>query len=114
MSKTTKDFSEYIRRQLEADADLAELVEEEGFHARIAEQVYEARKAAGLSQRQLAERVGTQQSVISRIEDSDYDGHSLALLKRIARALGQNLSVEFYPKNHIKKKTQKVRSSKSD
>ena len=51
------------------------------------------RKKAGLSQQQLAELVGTTQSVISRLEDSDYDGHSLTMLDRIARALGKKLTL---------------------
>jgi ribosome-binding protein aMBF1 (putative translation factor) len=92
----TKNFADVIRAKLAANPDLAEAVEDESSNAHIAMQVYEARTAAGLTQKQLAERVGTQQSVISRIEDADYDGHSLSLLKRIARALGKKLLVEFY------------------
>ena len=92
----TKNFADFIRAKLAANPDLAEAVEDESFNAHIAMQVYEARTVAGLTQKQLAERAGTQQSVISRIEDADYEGHSLSLLKRIARALGKKLRVEFY------------------
>jgi ribosome-binding protein aMBF1 (putative translation factor) len=91
----TKNFADFIRAKLAANPELAEAVEDESFNAYIAMQVYEARTAAGLTQKQLAERAGTKQSVISRIEDADYDGHSLSLLKRIARALGMKLRVEF-------------------
>src|SRR5437870_1837355 len=91
----TKDFAAVIKAKLAADPDLAEAVETEAFNADIAMQVYEARKEAGLTQKQLAERVGTQQSVISRIEDANYDGHSLGLLKRIGRALGKKLRLKF-------------------
>ena len=45
------------------------------------------RKKAGLSQRQLAELVGTTASVICLLEDADYQGHSLSMLRRIASAL---------------------------
>jgi transcriptional regulator with XRE-family HTH domain len=51
------------------------------------------RNAAGLSQQQLAELIGTTQSVISRLEDADYEGRSLSLLERIATALNQKLTV---------------------
>ena len=90
-----KDFAEVIRRKLASDPVLAEAVEIESLNAEIAMKVYECRKKARLTQKQLAERIGTQQSVISRIEDADYDGHSLGLLNRIARALGKSLRVEF-------------------
>jgi ribosome-binding protein aMBF1 (putative translation factor) len=69
--------------------------EEELLNAAIARQVYELRTECGLSQRELAARVGTSASVICRIEDADYAGHSLSLLKRIADALGKNIEVRF-------------------
>jgi transcriptional regulator with XRE-family HTH domain len=53
--------------------------------------------SAGLSQRELAQRVGTSASAICRLEDADYDGHSLSLLKRIAQALGKRIEVRFVP-----------------
>jgi transcriptional regulator with XRE-family HTH domain len=61
----------------------------------IGQLIYDSRVAASLTQRQLANRVGTTQSVISRLEDADYNGHSLTMLARIARALGTRLKVEF-------------------
>lgn len=64
---------------------------------RVAQLVYDARIAAGLTQKQLAERVGTTQSVISQLEDADYEGHSLSMLRRIADALGQRVAIRFEP-----------------
>jgi ribosome-binding protein aMBF1 (putative translation factor) len=63
----------------------------------IALQIYELRTQAGLTQRQLARRIGTTASVICRLEDADYPGHSLAMLRRIAAALGQEVQVRFVP-----------------
>jgi transcriptional regulator with XRE-family HTH domain len=91
----TRDFADVIRARLAAEPELAAAVAKEAFNAEIARKIYELRTAAGLTQKQLAERVGTRQSVISRLEDADYDGHSLALLKRIADAVGKKLRVEF-------------------
>jgi len=96
MTKKTRDFAEYIRRRMELDADLADQIDDEEFNAHIAQQIYDARVAAGLSQKQLAERVGTKQSVISRLEDADYGSHSLSMLRRISRALGCKIRVELY------------------
>jgi transcriptional regulator with XRE-family HTH domain len=91
----TRNFADVIRAQMAADPELADGIEVESLNADIAMMVYDARTRARLTQRQLANRVGTQQSVISRIEDADYEGHSLALLNRIAKALGKTLKIEF-------------------
>lgn len=91
----TRNFADVLRKELAADPALAKRVSEEWFNADIAQKVYDARTGAGLTQKELAERCGTQQSVISRIEDADYDGHSLRLLKRIAEALGRTLRVDM-------------------
>jgi len=55
--------------------------------------VREMREAAGLSQQQLAERSGTTQSVIARLEDAEYKGQSLRMLERIAAACGVGLKL---------------------
>jgi len=56
------------------------------------------RTAAGLSQRELAKRVGTTASAICRLEDADYSGHTLAMLNRIASALGKRIELHAVPK----------------
>src|SRR5580704_16544843 len=91
----TRNYGDVVRAKLAANPELAKAVEEESFNADIAQQVYDLRTEARLTQKQLAEIVGTQQSVISRIEDADYDGHSLMMLKRIASALNRRLKVDF-------------------
>jgi len=74
-------------------------LERERENLRIAEQIYALRTAAGLSQKDLARMVGTTQSVISRLEDADYDGHSLNMLARIAHALGHKVCIHFVPQD---------------
>jgi ribosome-binding protein aMBF1 (putative translation factor) len=49
--------------------------------------VREMREEAGLTQTELAKKAGTTQSVIARLEDAEYTGHSLATLERIASSL---------------------------
>src|SRR5262249_14137072 len=93
--KRTRNLGDVIRAKLSANPELAKAVEEESFKSDIAKQVYNLRTKAGLTQRQLADVVGTRQTVTSRIEDPNYDGHSLAMLKRIANALQRQLKVTF-------------------
>lgn len=63
----------------------------------IARNIRELRAAAALSQTQLAQRIGTTASVICRLEDADYQGHSLAMLRRIAAALNRRVEIRFVP-----------------
>jgi len=51
--------------------------------------------AGSISRRELAKRVGTTASVICRLEDADYDGHSMSMLNRIAEALGYRVELRF-------------------
>lgn len=85
------------RRYVGDDPERKAALAEERIHAKVARQIYELRTAAGLTQKELADRVGTTQSAISRLEDADYEGHSLSMLRRIAEALGATVDVEIDP-----------------
>jgi len=63
--------------------------------AQVSQAIYDARIAAGLSQKELAQRIGTSQPAIARLEDGDYDRHSISVLRRIANALNLRLNVSF-------------------
>ena len=64
---------------------------------RVAQIIYDARSAAGMTQKELATAVGTTQSVISQLEDAEYEGHSLSMLRRIAKALGRRIEIRMVP-----------------
>src|SRR6266566_7996916 len=68
----------------------------------LGRQIRALRQAKGLSQAQLAKALGTQAPAISRVEDADYDGHSLRILRKIADYFGQNLVVSFEPKRGLR------------
>jgi DNA-binding XRE family transcriptional regulator len=72
----------------------AQLAESEA-NDTVARKIYELRRRAGLTQGQLAKLVGTTSSVISRLEDADYQSHSLAMLRRIAGAMNQRVELHF-------------------
>jgi transcriptional regulator with XRE-family HTH domain len=71
--------------------------EEARANAEVAAAIFDLRTIAGLSQRELAVRVGTTASVICRLEDADYEGHSLSMLRRVAAALGRRVEIRFPP-----------------
>ena len=73
------------------------LLEEERANMEIARKIFDLRRQSRLTQRQLAARIGTTASVICRLEDADYQGHSLAMLNRIATALGKRVKIDFVP-----------------
>ena len=80
-----------------ADPAFRRMLAEERLNAQVAQLIYDARTEAKLTQKQLAELVGTTQPVIARLEDADYDGHSLTMLRRIAEALGRRVEVRLVP-----------------
>jgi ribosome-binding protein aMBF1 (putative translation factor) len=55
--------------------------------------VREMREDAALTQAELARKVGTTQSVIARLEDAEYTGHSLTMLERVASVCGVALKL---------------------
>jgi ribosome-binding protein aMBF1 (putative translation factor) len=96
-ARRTTDALEIIDRMIGDDDELRAGIERELVNLEIAQLVYDARQAAGLTQKELARRVRTTQSVIARLEDADYRGHSLTMLQRIAKALDLQLSLQFVP-----------------
>ena len=66
-------------------------------NAEIAQQIYALRTAVSLTQKQLADLVGTTGSAISRLEDADYAGHSIRMLQRISAVLNRRLEIRFVP-----------------
>jgi len=97
MPRKLTSAEEILDHMYASDPEYRSDLEREGNRLRAACAIYDARTAAGLTQAQLAERVGTTQSVIARLEDSDYEGHTLRMLDRIASALGQRVEVAFVP-----------------
>ena len=63
--------------------------------------VREMRGDADMTQAELARKIGTTQSVIARLEDAEYTGHSLVMLERIASACGVNLKLHAEKKPHF-------------
>jgi len=92
-------------RYVGKDKKKAEAFEAELANADVARKIYDLRTRAGLTQSDLAKLVRTTASVISRLEDADYEGHSLAMLRRIAAALNKRVEIRFV---NLKEATQSV------
>lgn len=94
--KTTSDAVEIMhRRYFEGHSARIAALEEARANDDVARKIYKLRTEAGLSQRELAKLVGTTASVICRLEDADYEGHSLPMLRRIATALNRRVEIRF-------------------
>lgn len=96
--RTISSASQILYRKLKArdgklDVQLARAREE----ASIARQVRQLREARGLTQEQLARLIGTRKSAISRIEDADYTGHSMRMIRRICEVLNARVRIELIP-----------------
>ena len=88
--KRRTNFDVYLEEQLK-DKDFAARFKRAGEAWDVAIQLAALRNEAGLSQKELAQRVGTSQQQISRLESPSYEGHSLSMLRRVAEALGASL-----------------------
>jgi ribosome-binding protein aMBF1 (putative translation factor) len=97
MSKTNDAVKIINNRYIKNDPAIQDLLREASLNAKVAQLIYTARKQAGLTQQQLADLIQTKQSVIARLEDADYEGHSLSMLQRIGEALGQRIEIKMVP-----------------
>lgn len=101
MAKKTKPIIDAVqilhRRYYEGKPVRLKNLDETRANEGIARKICELRTAAALTQIQLARLIGTTASVVCRLEDADYKGHSLAMLRKIASALNQRIEIRFVP-----------------
>ena len=97
--RPTTDAIEILhRRYFEGKPERLKALEEARAEDEIARKIYRLRAGAELSQRELAKLVGTSASVICRLEEADYEGHSMAMLKRIAAVLDKRVIISLAPR----------------
>lgn len=96
MKKKNTDVIAIIRkRYYEKKPERIASLEQERVNARIARDLYALRTKSKMTQKQLAKLVGTTPSVISRLENADYSGHSLNMIQRIASAFNRQIDIRF-------------------
>src|SRR5258706_15487059 len=92
MSKSKTNFDIFLEEQL-SDPEFAERFKRAGEAWDVALQIAALREQAGLSQKDLARKLKTSQQQISRLESPSYEGHSLSMLRRVAKALHARVRV---------------------
>ena len=80
-----------------SDPSAQEAFEQELVNIEVAQLIHDMRTKAGLSQRELARRVGTSASAINRLESDDYQGHTVAMVRRIAAAVNRRVELRAVP-----------------
>ncbi len=93
-------------RKFETDPKLRKIYAEESAKMELWLQLAEARHAAGLTQEELAERLGVSQVQVSRMEKRGYDRYTLNSLRRYIQALGDDFTLEV----RVRRSEEKERS----
>lgn len=92
--KQPSDIEKYVVKRKAKDLVFAEGFDSGYAEFKIGVLLRQARESAGLTQEQIAERIGTKKSVISRIENHA-DNVTLTTLKSYAKAVGRNVQIRL-------------------
>ena len=92
--KSKTNFDRFLEEQLR-DPQFAKRFKQAGAAWDVAVQLSALREQAGFSQTELARKLKTTQQQISRLESPGYEGHSLSMLRRVARVLNAQVRVTF-------------------
>ncbi len=88
------DLKKYIRERKKRDREFAQGYDEGYEQFKVGAMLRQAREEAGITQEELARRLKTKKTAISRIENHAED-IKLSTLERVASALGKRLHVEI-------------------
>ena len=94
MKHAETNFDRYLARK-RTDAQFSAAFAEADQAWDIALQLAALRQARWLTQQQVADRLGTKQQVVARLEDPAYSGHRLTMVRRHVEALGAKLAVKI-------------------
>jgi predicted XRE-type DNA-binding protein len=93
MTEGKQRFQAYWAKQM-ADPEFRHVYKQEAQKKELWLQLVEARHASGLTQQQVAERMGVSQAQVARIERQGYDAYTLRTLRRYLEALGDTFRLE--------------------
>lgn len=95
MKRIKDDLDRTTEKILKEDPSFQEELDKADRAWDIAFQIYDLRQKAGLTQKQLAELIGTKQSNIARIESADYTGYTFKTLEKVTKALKARLEIRI-------------------
>lgn len=90
-------FMRWVDGQLDTDPHLAQAVEELIGAMKLEQQIVALREKRGLTQRQLAKRLGTSQPYVAKLESGRVKNVGVRTLVKCARALGASISIAMEP-----------------
>ncbi|MBU3978084.1 helix-turn-helix domain-containing protein [Patescibacteria group bacterium] len=99
MKRIKDDLDKTTEKILKEDPSFQEELDRADRAWDVAFQIYDLRQKLGLTQKQLAELVGTKQSNIARIESADYTGYTFKTLEKVTKALKARLEIRIIPGN---------------
>lgn len=102
MKRVKDDLDRTMEKILKEDPSFQEELDKADQAWDIAFQIRELREKAGLTQKELAELVGTKQSNIARIEDADYTSYTLTTLEKVTKALKAKLEIRIVSEDQIR------------
>lgn len=88
------DFRNFLKENLENDPEFKEIWEKNAQKRELVKTIIGLRIKEHLTQKDLAEKIGTHQSAISRLETGNYNP-SVDFLFRIAKALNRKVEINF-------------------
>lgn len=100
MARKKDDMDRLEEKLLKQDPMLKEEFDKADQALDIALQIHNLREQASLTQKQLAEMVGTKQSNIARIESADYTGYTFKTLEKVTKALKAKLEIKIIPQDN--------------
>ncbi|MBM9575545.1 helix-turn-helix domain-containing protein [Leptospira sp. 201903070] len=98
MKLKTKDFDSLLSKELK-NKDFKKEYEVLSNEFTLAKEIIKLRKKRNLTQKDLAEKIGTSQPAIARIESGNYKNLSLSLINRLAKALDAEPVIHLKSKN---------------
>ena len=94
-----KDFKK-LRDQWLKDPEVRKEYDALKAEFQLAEEIIKARAKAKVTQAELARRIGTKSTAISRLESPNYGRASISMLKKVAQAPGWEFQIRLVPKRH--------------
>lgn len=94
MTNKTFDLDDYISQRKEKDSEFAQNFDTGYEEFKIGMMIKEMRLESGMTQEQLAEKLETKKSVISRMENHSEDIR-LSTLQKVASVFGKQLKVSM-------------------